>query len=139
LREELVFDIDDELAARVADHADHHPNGSRPVGPGPGSSSGGAGEVAAGGARHLLQLDVRVLPELTANGTLGGVVAVATDRTTEREATAKLAWEQQHHQLTGLANASSLRERLTSDLARTTPDGGRAAVAVVDLDGFRLV
>jgi diguanylate cyclase (GGDEF)-like protein len=130
LHEELVFDA--MAVARLADEAGQ-------TAPPTGSYRPGAGRSAEQDARAPVQLDVRVLPELSADGTLRGVVAVATDRTNERAVTAQLAWEQHHDQLTGLANAAALEQRLASDVARTDPEEGHAAVALVDLDGFRLV
>lgn len=132
LHEELAFDRDWVSRLAADSTADDLVPGAAAS---PAAGTGDAGTPP----RQVVRLDVRVLPERRADGSLGGVVAVATDRTREREATAQLAWEQLHDPLTGLANGTALRDRLTSDIARTGPDVGQAAVAVLDLDGFRLV
>lgn len=104
----------------------------------------GAGRaVLLDGHPRTIELDVaapdgpgfllaRLVAEHTADGSVGGVVAVVSDLTAHRRALDLLDHERRHDPLTGLAN----RTRFLAELDDLTADGGRVCLAILDIDGF---
>jgi len=88
--------------------------------------------------RGRLVFETTLVPIHDAVGRCTHLVGVASDVTGRREAAAAL-WRQAHHDaLTGLANRTLFRERLTRALARTAGDAtARVAVLFLDLDDFK--
>jgi diguanylate cyclase (GGDEF)-like protein len=69
----------------------------------------------------------------------GGFVQTFTDVTRERESDARMRYMDDHDALTGLANRSRIRALLTDAIRHGAGAGTRAAVLIVDLDGFKAV
>jgi diguanylate cyclase (GGDEF)-like protein len=84
------------------------------------------------GDRHLL---ARLVAEHTADGRVGGAVAVVSDLTDHRRALDLLDHERRHDPLTGLAN----RARFLAELGDLAAGGGRIGLTILDLDGFLAV
>ncbi len=76
---------------------------------------------------------------IAADGEVGAFVGVQTDVTAQREAERRLAHLAAHDPLTGLLNRRGLQDRIAAAQARQARDGVPAALAVVDLDDFKLV
>jgi diguanylate cyclase (GGDEF)-like protein/PAS domain S-box-containing protein len=69
----------------------------------------------------------------------GGVVAIVRD-ITERKLTEERIFHMAHHdELTGLPNRSLLRDRLEQAILHAQRQRNSAAVAFIDLDGFKLI
>jgi diguanylate cyclase (GGDEF)-like protein/PAS domain S-box-containing protein len=71
---------------------------------------------------------------------VGGIICNARDVTEARQLQDRLRHQASHDPLTQLANRALFDERLRAALRPApTPDGGSAAVLVIDLDDFKLV
>ncbi len=78
-------------------------------------------------------------PDLSADGTVVGVLASTRDITAMKVAEAALAHRATHDALTGLANRTLVLDRIEAALARTARRPGLVAVFFVDVDGFKAV
>ena len=66
-------------------------------------------------------------------------VSVLTDMTESKSYEAALEYQSNHDQLTGLPNRNLLADRLDQALVRAARDGDEVAVAMVDLDRFKVI
>ena len=73
------------------------------------------------------------------NGESIGMISVAADITERKRLAEQLRHQALHDPLTGLANRALLQDRLEHALARLDNRGGRLAVLLLDLDGFKNV
>ncbi|MHB1500352.1 MAG: sensor domain-containing protein [Candidatus Dormibacteria bacterium] len=78
-------------------------------------------------------------PLLDTEGNYEGQLSMIADLTERRGFQEKLAFQALHDPLTGLPNRILLAERLQLALEPTTDRHGGVAVALVDIDGFRMV
>lgn len=97
--------------------------------------------------RHLLvREDTSTVPvsligaPLTAGRrSAAGTVIVMRDMTREIDYISRLAWQASHDTLTGLANRNEFESRLADALNASVETGERHAVAMLDLDQFKIV
>ncbi|MFZ5734591.1 MAG: putative bifunctional diguanylate cyclase/phosphodiesterase [Pseudomonadota bacterium] len=68
-----------------------------------------------------------------------GTVIVLRDMTNEIDYISRLAWQASHDTLTGLANRNEFESRLADALHASIETGERHAVAMLDLDQFKIV
>lgn len=68
-----------------------------------------------------------------------GTVIVMRDMTSEIDYISRLAWQASHDTLTGLANRNEFESRLADALHASVESGERHAVAMLDLDQFKIV
>lgn len=80
-----------------------------------------------------------ITPLKDADGRLTNFVSVLHDVSDVVEEREKLSHEASHDQLTGLPNREALRRHLRSELSEAAEDGSTVAVAMVDLNDFKLV
>jgi diguanylate cyclase (GGDEF)-like protein/PAS domain S-box-containing protein len=75
---------------------------------------------------------------LTAEPSVGGIVANARDITETRQVRDRLSYEATHDMLTGLANRTLFGERVAAAVAGDGPNRS-ASIVLVDLDDFKIV
>lgn len=68
-----------------------------------------------------------------------GTVIVLRDMTNEIDYISRLAWQASHDTLTGLANRNEFESRLADALHASVETGERHAVAMLDIDQFKIV
>jgi diguanylate cyclase (GGDEF)-like protein/PAS domain S-box-containing protein len=91
----------------------------------------------AGGATSWWH--VRIVPHMTLDGAVAGVVTATRDLTELKAAQRVLAHQALHDPLTGAANRLALIERLSHALDDLERNPGRVALLFIDLDNFKLV
>ena len=69
----------------------------------------------------------------------GGWVGTHEDITRQEKASRQIAFAAHHDSLTGLANRNKFNEEVSATVARSQERSNRAAVMLIDLDGFKLV
>lgn len=97
--------------------------------------------------RHLLvredtsTVPVSMIGAPLRNGGSGGAgtVIVLRDMTKEIDYISRLAWQASHDTLTGLANRNEFESRLADALHASVESGEKHAVAMLDLDQFKIV
>lgn len=94
--------------------------------------------------RHLLvREDTSTVPVSLIGAPLrsggAGTVIVMRDMTNEIDYISRLAWQASHDTLTGLANRNEFESRLAEALHSSIESGERHAVAMLDLDQFKIV
>jgi diguanylate cyclase (GGDEF)-like protein/PAS domain S-box-containing protein len=72
-------------------------------------------------------------------GVEGGIVCIVRDITERKRAEQRILQMAHYDELTGLPNRSLVSQRLEQEIAQAQRDGGKVAVAFIDLDGFKLV
>jgi diguanylate cyclase (GGDEF)-like protein/PAS domain S-box-containing protein len=82
---------------------------------------------------------VRLVPQLTVDGAVSGVITATRDLTELKAAQSVLAHQALHDPLTGLANRLALIDRLNHALADLGRNSGRIALLFIDLDNFKLI
>ena len=82
---------------------------------------------------------VRMVPNLTADGAVSGVITATRDLTELKAAQSVLAHQALHDPLTGLLNRLALIDRLNHALADLQRHPGRIALLFIDLDNFKLI
>jgi len=92
----------------------------------------------------LLRKDGATVPVTVSVTELGrggedGYLLVADDISVRRRAESTIRHMARHDALTGLANRELLDERLAEELAEASTTGGRVAVLVLNIDGFKRV
>lgn len=89
------------------------------------------------GRDHLLEISkVRLLNQ---DGSIRGVIGLATDATQRREHERQLEHIAHYDALTGVPNRVLLADRLSQALARAKREHGLMAICYLDLDGFKPV
>jgi diguanylate cyclase (GGDEF)-like protein/PAS domain S-box-containing protein len=83
--------------------------------------------------------DIALSPVRDAAGDVTHIIGVQTDVTAEVAAEARLHHLAFHDELTDLPNRRALFDALVTELDRATRTGRAAAVAFIDLDGFKAV
>ncbi len=96
-------------------------------------------EVAATVEIGGLAFETRYSPMRGEDGTVTGIVGVATDVSERRRLEKELEHRAFHDSLTGLPNRDLLADRLGHALERTERRGRKVAVLFLDLDNFKLV
>ena len=81
----------------------------------------------------------RMVPQLSGDGMVTGVVLAARDLTQLKAVQTVLAHQALHDHLTGLANRLALMGRLRGALADLRDNPGRIVLLFVDLDNFKLI
>jgi diguanylate cyclase (GGDEF)-like protein/PAS domain S-box-containing protein len=81
----------------------------------------------------------RMVPQLSGDGAVTGVVLAARDLTQLKAVQTVLAHQALHDHLTGLANRLALMGRLRGALANLRDNPGRIVLLFVDLDNFKLI
>jgi diguanylate cyclase (GGDEF)-like protein/PAS domain S-box-containing protein len=81
----------------------------------------------------------RMVPQLSADGTVASVVMAARDLTQLKAVQSVLAHQALHDHLTGLANRLALMGRLRASMANLQSDPGRIVLLFIDLDNFKLI
>ncbi len=81
----------------------------------------------------------RMVPQLSGDGVVTGVVLAARDLTQLKAVQTVLAHQALHDHLTGLANRLALMGRLRGALANLRDNPGRIVLLFVDLDNFKLI
>jgi len=97
-----------------------------------------ARQIALATAAGLTPISVHSEP-LVADGERKGVVLVLRDMTRERALIDRLTWQACHDELTGLANRRELDRRLRGRQSAAEADDREDALALLDLDQFKLV
>jgi diguanylate cyclase (GGDEF)-like protein/PAS domain S-box-containing protein len=87
----------------------------------------------------LFWIELSVSPVRRNGGPVTHFVSVLTDITDSKSYEAALEYQSNHDQLTGLPNRNLLADRLDQALVRSTRDGDEVAVAVIDLDRFKVI
>ncbi|HEY8905539.1 MAG TPA: EAL domain-containing protein [Rhodoferax sp.] len=87
----------------------------------------------------LFWTELSVSPVRRNGGPVTHFVSVLTDMTESKNYEAALEYQSNHDQLTGLPNRNLLADRLDQALVRATRDGDEVAVAMVDLDRFKVI
>ena len=82
---------------------------------------------------------VRMVPNLSADGTVTGVITATRDLTELKAAQSVLAHQALHDPLTGLLNRLALIDRVNHALADLDRNHGRVALLFIDLDNFKLI
>jgi diguanylate cyclase (GGDEF)-like protein/PAS domain S-box-containing protein len=82
---------------------------------------------------------VRMVPNLTSEGVVSGVITATRDLTELKVAQSVLAHQALHDPLTGLLNRLALIDRLNHALADLERNPGRIALLFIDLDNFKLI
>jgi diguanylate cyclase (GGDEF)-like protein/PAS domain S-box-containing protein len=82
---------------------------------------------------------VRMVPNLTAEGSVTGVITATRDLTELKAAQNILAHQALHDPLTGLLNRLALVDRLNHALAELERNPGQIALLFIDLDNFKLI
>jgi diguanylate cyclase (GGDEF)-like protein/PAS domain S-box-containing protein len=83
--------------------------------------------------------DLHIAPVRDTSGRVTHYVGILNDVTDARRYQAELEHHSTHDSLTGLANRALLTDRLSQAMAFATRQGRLAAVAILDLDRFKLV
>jgi len=99
----------------------------------------GGGAARAVVAINAASYEVLLRPQMTAAGTITGVVGVAIDVTAWVHLERDLRRRATHDALTGLPNKALFQDRLTQALHRAARAGDSCAVVLLDLDGFKEV
>jgi diguanylate cyclase (GGDEF)-like protein len=81
----------------------------------------------------------RMVPQLSADGTVASVVMAARDLTQLKAVQSVLAHQALHDHLTGLANRLALMGRLRASMSNLQSDPGRIVLLFIDLDNFKLI
>jgi diguanylate cyclase (GGDEF)-like protein/PAS domain S-box-containing protein len=81
----------------------------------------------------------RMVPQLSGDGVVTGVVMAARDLTQLKAVQTVLAHQALHDHLTGLANRLALMGRLSTAMANLRSNPGRIVVLFIDLDNFKLI
>ena len=84
-------------------------------------------------------LDLSIVPVLDDEGEVTNFVAIEVDITERKKAEHEIARIAMEDHLTGLANRRAAEDRLTLEWGRARRDHGEFAVAIVDIDRFKLV
>ncbi|MDP2678556.1 MAG: EAL domain-containing protein [Rhodoferax sp.] len=87
----------------------------------------------------LFWCELSVSPVRRNHGSVTHFVSVLTDITESKNYEAALEYQSNHDQLTGLPNRNLLADRLDQALVRAARDGDEVAVAVIDLDRFKVI
>ncbi len=80
-----------------------------------------------------------ITPLKDSSGRITHFVSVQRDVTEQVEERDALSHQAAHDQLTGLPNRVALRRHIRKELAEASEDGSTVAVAMIDLDDFKLV
>jgi diguanylate cyclase (GGDEF)-like protein/PAS domain S-box-containing protein len=81
----------------------------------------------------------RMVPQLSGDGVVTGVVMAARDLTQIKAVQTVLAHQALHDHLTGLANRLALMGRLSTALGNLRSNPGRIVLLFIDLDNFKLI
>jgi diguanylate cyclase (GGDEF)-like protein/PAS domain S-box-containing protein len=81
----------------------------------------------------------RMVPQLSVDGEVTGLVMAARDLTQIKAVQTVLAHQALHDHLTGLANRLALMRRLSAAMANLRSNGGRIVLLFIDLDNFKLI
>ena len=81
----------------------------------------------------------RIVPQLSGDGVVTGVVMAGRDLTQFKAVQTVLAHQALHDHLTGLANRLALMGRLSSAMANLRTNPGRIVLLFIDLDNFKLI
>ena len=81
----------------------------------------------------------RMVPQLSADGVVTGLVMAARDLTQLKAVQTVLAHQALHDHLTGLANRLALMGRLSAAMANLRTNPGRIVLLFIDLDNFKLI
>jgi diguanylate cyclase (GGDEF)-like protein/PAS domain S-box-containing protein len=81
----------------------------------------------------------RMVPQLSGDGEVTGVVMAARDLTQLKAVQTVLAHQALHDHLTGLANRLALMERLSTAMGNLRSNPGRIVLLFIDLDNFKLI
>jgi diguanylate cyclase (GGDEF)-like protein/PAS domain S-box-containing protein len=81
----------------------------------------------------------RMVPQLSGDGTVTGVVMAARDLTQLKAVQTVLAHQALHDHLTGLANRLALMGRLSTAMTNLRSNPGRIVLLFIDLDNFKLI
>ena len=81
----------------------------------------------------------RMVPQLSADGVVTGLVMAARDLTQLKAVQTVLAHQALHDHLTGLANRLALMGRLSAAMANLRTNRGRIVLLFIDLDNFKLI
>jgi diguanylate cyclase (GGDEF)-like protein/PAS domain S-box-containing protein len=81
----------------------------------------------------------RMVPQLSADGVVIGLVLAARDLTQLKAVQTVLAHQALHDHLTGLANRLALMGRLRATMASLQSNPGRIVLLFIDLDNFKLI
>ena len=81
----------------------------------------------------------RMVPELQADGSVGGVLVAVRDFTDRKRAEEALAFQAGHDPLTGLANRALFLDRVSQALLRLQRENGLIGMLFLDLDRFKSV
>lgn len=81
----------------------------------------------------------RMVPQLSGDGEVIGVVMAARDLTQLKAVQTVLAHQALHDHLTGLANRLALMGRLSSAMGNLLSNPGRIVLLFIDLDNFKLI
>ena len=84
-------------------------------------------------------LDLSIVPVLDDEGEVTNFVAIEVDITERKKAEHEIARIAMEDHLTGLANRRAAEDRLALEWGRARRDHGEFAVAIVDIDRFKLV
>jgi diguanylate cyclase (GGDEF)-like protein/PAS domain S-box-containing protein len=95
-------------------------------------------ELALVTASGSTPISIHGEPLITGGGIVGAVL-VLRDMTRERDLIARLTWQASHDELTGLANRRELDRRLRLRQTVADFDDREDALALLDLDQFKLV
>jgi diguanylate cyclase (GGDEF)-like protein len=80
-----------------------------------------------------------MVPQLSGDGEVTGVVMAARDLTQLKAVQSVLAHQALHDHLTGLANRLALMGRLSSAMGNLLSNPGRIVLLFIDLDNFKLI
>jgi len=81
----------------------------------------------------------RMVPQVSGDGEVTGIVMAARDLTQLKAVQTVLAHQALHDHLTGLANRLALMGRLSDAMANLRSNPGRIVLLFIDLDNFKLI
>lgn len=93
----------------------------------------------ANGDLRILLTRKRLVTLPTEDGEQPFILATTTDVTRFREAESRAQFLAEHDSLTGLANRARLNDRMARAIEAAAGKGGRAALIMLDLDGFKAI
>lgn len=96
----------------------------------------GSGPTSAGKDKWW---DAVVTPICDSKGEITGILSICRDSTAEREKSQELEWASEHDALTGLPNRRAFQNRLQAAVERSTRQGTKLGLLLIDLDHFKHV